>query len=364
MGIFDIFTGAPQQQAAADTRNYITGTQNQLLTGNSNAGQTAGNYINAGYDSAGRQLTQGYDTGANAINSGASSALNYLGQGAAGAMGQLGQARNDLTANGGAYQPLSDLAGRYRQGSDLYNGALGVNGAEGSAAARSAFTAAPGYEYTLNAGLDAIDRRANAAGMLAGGNTNRSAIDYATNQANQGWESYLNRLAGQQAGELSATAGAAAGNQGNNQALANLGTTGANILNTQGQNQAGVAAGQGTSLADLAKGYYGGEAGLDTQRAGLQAQNAVGTNSANQAAVLNLTPGYTKTYSDAAAAQTAGSGNLWNLGLQGLKLAAGAAGGGGFDLGSMFGGGQNPIVNGATYVTGGGAGNTPIPTFR
>jgi hypothetical protein len=324
MGIFDIFTGAPQQQAAADTRNYLGNTQSTLLNNNANAGQTAGNYINSGYDSAGNALAQGYSDATGAINQGTNSAQGYLTQGASGALGQLGQARTDLTANGGAYQPLSDLAGRYKQGSDLYNNALGVNGAAGSAAAQSAFTAAPGYEYTLNAGLDAIDRRANAAGMLAGGNTNRSAIDYATNSANQGYSSWLDRLAGQQAGELSATSGAAAGNQANNQALAGLGTTGANILNTQGQNQAAIASGQGTSLADLAKGYYGGQAGLDTQRAGLQAQNATGTNAASQAAVLNLTPGYTKTYSDAAAAQTAGSGNMWNLGIQAAKLAAGA----------------------------------------
>jgi hypothetical protein len=327
MGIFDIFTGAPQQQAAADTRNYISGQQTNLQNANNTARDAAGNYITQGYGNAAGALGQGYDAASGAINQGAQGALGYLGQGAAGAMGQLGQARSDLTANGGAYQPLADLAGRYKQGSDLYNNALGVNGASGSQAAQSAFTAAPGYQYTLNAGLDAIDRRANAAGMLAGGNTNRSAIDYATNAANQGYDSWLNRLQGQQAGELSATSGAAAGNQGNNQALAALGTTGANILNTQGQNQAGIVAGQGTSLADLAKGYYGGQAGLDTQQAGLLAQNTVGANNANQAAVLNLTPGYTKTYSDAAAAQTAGSGNLWNLGIQAAKLAAGAAGG-------------------------------------
>jgi hypothetical protein len=253
-------------------------------------------------------------------------ALGYLGQGAAGAMGQLGQARSDLTANGGAYQPLTDLAaaiGRARTSTTMRSASTGRTG---SAAARSAFTAAPGYDYTLNAGLDAIDRRANAAGMLAGGNTNRSAIDYATNAANQGWDSWLNRLQGQQAGELSATSGAAAGNQANNQALAGLGVTGANILNTQGQNQAGIAAGQGTSLADLAKGYYGGVAGLDTAQGWALAGNTLGANNANQAAVLNLTPGYTKTYSDAANAQTAGSGNLWGLGLRLAKLAPGQAG--------------------------------------
>jgi hypothetical protein len=165
--------------------------------------------------------------------------------------------------------------------------------------------------------------------MLAGGNTNRSAIDYATNAANQGWDSWLNRLQGQQAGELSATSGAAAGNQGNNQALAALGTTGANILNTQGQNQAGIAAGQGTSLADLPRATTAGARARYRTGHGALAGNTVGANNANQAAVLNLTPGYTKTYSDAANAQTAGSGNLWNFGLNVAKLAAGAAGGGG-----------------------------------
>lgn len=327
MGIFDIFTGDPQKKAAEDTRNYIGQQQTALQSGNNQARDAAGNLITQGYGDAGAALGQGYGTATGAINQGANSALGYLGQGAAGAMGQLGQARNDLTANGGAYQPLSDLAGQYGKGAGLYADALGINGAGGTANARSAFTAAPGYDYTLNAGLDAIDRRANASGMLAGGNTNRSAIDYATNQANQGYNGWLDRLGGYNGLQLSATQGAAAGNQGNNQALAGLGTTGANILTTAGQNQAGIAAGQGTSLADLARGYGSGQAGLDTQQAGLLAQNTVGANNANQAAVLNLTPGYTKTYSDAANAQTAGSANLWNLGIQGAKLAAGAYGG-------------------------------------
>lgn len=327
MGIFDIFTGDPQKQAAADTRAYIGKTQGELTAGNNQARDAAGNLITTGYGNAGAALGQGYDAATGAINQGANSAQGYLTQGAQGALGQLGQARTDLTANGGAYQPLSDLASQYGKGAGLYADALGINGASGTANARSAFTAAPGYDYTLNAGLDAIDRRANAAGMLAGGNTNRSAIDYATNQANQGYNNWLSNLGGYNNLQLSATQGAAAGNQANNQALAGLGTTGANILNTQGQNQAAIASGQGTSLADLAKGYYGGQANLDTQQAGLLAQNTVGANNANQAAVLNLTPGYTKTYSDAAAAQTAGSGNLWNLGIQAAKLAAGAAGG-------------------------------------
>lgn len=324
----DIFTGAPQQQAAADTRNYITGAQTNLINSNNAARDAAGAYINQGYGNADLTLGQGYDVARGAINNGAQGALGYIGQGTQGALGQLGQARSDLTANGGAYQPLSDLAGQYGKGASLYADALGINGAGGTANARSAFQQNPGFQETLNAGLDAVDRRANAAGMLAGGNANRSAIDYATNVTNQGYNNWLSNLGGYNNLQLSATQGAAAGNQQNNQALAGLGTTGANILNTAGQNQAGIVAGQGTSLADLAKGYYGGVAGNDIAQGGALAQGAVGANNANQAAVLNLTPGYTKTYSDEAAAQTAGSGNLWKLGIEAAKLAAGAAGGG------------------------------------
>jgi hypothetical protein len=339
MSIFDIFTGDPQKKAAEDTRNYITGQQNALTANNNTARDAAGNYITQGYGGATGALGQGYREGQSAIGNGAAGAIDYLNQGQQGAIGQLGQARTDLTANGGAYQPLSDLATQYGKGANLYADALGINGATGNANARSAFTEAPGTEYVRNQGIDAINRRANAGGMLVGGNANRDAIDYATNQANQGYDKWLSNLQSFNPLQLSATQGAASGNQANNQALATLGVTGANLLNTGGQNRAQIATGQGNSLADLAKGYFGGQAGLDVGQGTALAGNTVGANNANQAAVLNLTPGYTKTYSDAANAETAGSGNLWNLGLNVAKLAAGGAGGasgGGAGGGSSF----------------------------
>lgn len=51
-------------------------------------------------------------------------------------------------------------------------------------------------------------------------------------------------------------------------------------------------------------------------------------------------------------------------GLGGAALMGPLAGMGGMGgLGSLFGGGANPIVPGAMNLIGGGAGNTPIPTF-
>jgi hypothetical protein len=350
MGIFDIFTGDPQKKAAEDTRNYITGQQTALTANNNTARDAAGNLIQTGYGDAAGALGQGYNTAAGAINGGANNAYGYLDQGTQGALGQLGQARTDLTANGGAYQPLSDLATQYGKGAGLYADALGINGAAGTANARSAFQQAPGYETTLNAGIDAVNRRANAAGMLVGGNANRDAADYAGNLANQGYNSWLTNLAGFNPLQLSATQGAATGNQANNQALAGIDTAGANLLNTAGQNKAGIATGQGSSLADLAKGYYGQLGANDVAQGTALAANTTGANNANQAAVLNLTPGYTKTYSDAANAQTAGSGNLWNLGLNVAKLAAGGAGGA---SGGASGGGGSSFLPSASFLQNG-----------
>lgn len=70
-----------------------------------------------------------------------------------------------------------------------------------------------------------------------------------------------------------------------------------------------------------------------------------------------------KAYETKMAQQNAIFGGLAGLAGAGLTggMSLGMGGMGG--LGSLFGGGANPIVNGATYLTGGGAGNTPIPTF-
>lgn len=313
MGLFDIFTGQPGIDAANNNKALLQGTQNTVVSGNNATRDATNSTLGAGYSAANKNLAGGYDAATSAINNGANGALDYLGQGASGAVGAL-------TANGGAYKPLTDLAASYGKGAGLYADALGVNGADGASRASAAFTSNPSYDYTLNAGLSAIDRRANAAGMLQGGNANRDAISFATNAANQNYGSWLDRLGGYNNLQLGATQGAATGNAGVNQSVAN-------ITNTEGQNQASVVGQQGGSLADLAKSYYGGLAGNDIGNASAIAGNTGNWQNANDAAMMNITPQIAGQNTAAANSQMAGSGNIWNAGLQLAKLAAGAGGG-------------------------------------
>lgn len=104
----------------------------------------------------------------------------------------LATSNNYLTKAYGLYGPLSDLANK---GSTSYADALGLNGAAGSDAARAAFTSLPGYQEGLNTGLDTLERRASARGLLGSGNTSADTIKYATDYANQNYGNYLQSLA-------------------------------------------------------------------------------------------------------------------------------------------------------------------------
>ncbi len=123
----------------------------------------------------------------------------------------FGQGRDALTANStraaGYYQPLYDTA---RRGYDALADALGINGADGSARARAAFAAAPGYTTQLQAGLDAIDRGAAARGTLSSGGTHAAEMKYASDLAGQGWSNYLDALSGY-GGQALGTAGGLGG---------------------------------------------------------------------------------------------------------------------------------------------------------
>ena len=320
MGIFDAFTGDPAKEAAARSRALLQQTQNDITNRTTATKGEAAGYLTSGFGSARRNLGAGYGAASGAVGAGARDALGYLDEGSRAALGALGQARGDLAANGGAYAPLTDLAARFRAGSQLYADALGLGGADGNARAAAAFTAGPGYDFTLNQGLDAINRRRNAAGSLTSGNADIDALKYGQGLANQTYQQWLTNLAPYNAHELSATSGAASGNAALSQNLANLGIKSADLLNATGQNKAQVAQGQGTTLADIANRYYSGLAGLDTSEGGALAGNATNATNAINAAALNLAPQIGKTYADEAAAAMSGSTNLWNLGFNLAKM--------------------------------------------
>jgi hypothetical protein len=156
-------------------------------------------------------LTQGYNTG-------------------------VGNLNNAL----GAYQPLNDLASKYGAGSTMLLNALGANGTAGSQAATNAFQNSTGYLSGLDAGLDAINRRRAAAGMLASGNADQDATNYATNLVNQQYGTWLNGLGSFTNPELSATSGAATGTANTYGDLASLANNNAtNQVNLLGQTTAG-----------------------------------------------------------------------------------------------------------------------------
>lgn len=194
----------------------------------------------------------------------------------------------------GAQGYLSDIADLWRpygvygenlgrQATDLYSDALGLGGAEGTQRARDAFTSSPGYEFQLNQGLDALERRAAAQGRLQSGQTGLDTLNYATGLASQDYNNWLSNL-----GDLSGT--------------------GLNLW------QSGLS-GQAGSLSDLAN--------LETWRPG---------------AIIDLQSGITNGMMGASNQRAEGSRQMISGGLGGLANIMGAIGGSSGGGGNIFGG--------------------------
>lgn len=260
MGIFDIFTGAPAKNAAASNQALL-----RFVSDRNRA-----------------DITGAADTGAGYLNTGIKDALGYLGHAGA---------------------PLSSLAEKYGGATTLGLNALGVNGQPGIDAARGAFTASPGYDFNLKQGLEAINRRRAAGGMLDSGNADRDAQEYGAGLASREYGDWISRLLGFTNPELSAN-------------VAGAGLT---------RDMANVSARGGESLANLYTNAANARSGGD----------------------LALAGPYTKQTSDAAGAELTGSKNLWGLGMAAAQTAAGMPG-----L-NFFGGSSGPSAAN-TGLSGGG----------
>jgi hypothetical protein len=173
----------------------------------------------------------------------------------------------------GAYAPLSSLATQQGQGTTMLLNSLGLNGAAGGQTAWDAFQSAnPQTHGAIDAGLEAINRRRAAAGMLNSGNSDADALKFAQNQQNQQYGNWQSSLAGLNSNAINATNAAAAGKAG----------------------------------------AYGSLANLAQQNAG----NLVNLNT-------NVTNGINSQNTQEANAKTAASGNIWNFGMNLAKLGAG-----------------------------------------
>ena len=323
MDLMSIFSGDPAKHAADQQRRFFEDTR---LRGEADLDRTLQQNLataRMGYGGARDDAIRYTDSARNYLTGGRDQALGFVDAGTADARSVLDRARGDVTS-------LSDLAGRYRTGADMYSNALGLNGPQGNQTAVGAFQAGPGYDFALDQGLDAISRRRNAVGMLDSGNADRDAQTFGMGMANQEYSNWLGRLQGYQPLELQAT-------QGANQTLANLGLAEAGMLNTAGTNKAGIASGTGLNLANITS-------GLGTTLGNVnigEANTLAGLNERSNAQRLGLSQNnaqpYAKTYGDEAMAEMAGAKNAWGLGLNLASLAA-SANFGGSPLSSLFGG--------------------------
>jgi hypothetical protein len=155
----------------------------------------------------------------------------------------------------------------------------GAGGTPNNAAAETALAGTPGYQFTLNQGLDATKNAASASGMLLSGNTLQSLDKYGSGLADQTYQQTVGNLenavntgqaaaAGQAAnvGTAATNMGNIAVNQGNTLAgidantiagIENAGSTGVNNYIMNNTLASLTAGGGGSSLSDPAlQGQY------------------------------------------------------------------------------------------------------------
>jgi hypothetical protein len=171
----------------------------------------------------------------------------------------VASANTDYAAALGLYQPLADT---YGKGSSMYADALGLGGADGNARATSAYQTGPGYQFSLDQALQAVERRAGAQGQLGSGQTGIDTINTAHGIANQDYGNWLERLSGYDGKALGAADsqaniyGGMAGmdyNAGNAKA-----GYGWNAATGQAQAQAGYEAGKDQTGANIIGAALGG----------------------------------------------------------------------------------------------------------
>lgn len=118
----------------------------------------------------------------------------------------LKQANKDYAGALDAYSPYASSGAA---ANTAYSDALGLNGSAGTTSARQMFTASPGYDYSVNQALQAVERRAGAQGQLGSGQTGLDTVNAAYGLANNDYNAWLDRLNGLNSQGLTAANGQA-----------------------------------------------------------------------------------------------------------------------------------------------------------
>lgn len=300
MGLLDAFTGANAKNAGRDNAQWATQVYGRQEADMRNRAQNAVDDINKGlWDGQGQYVGQ-QQKGLDAL------------------AGAYAQGRSDLgTGFERAVATLDPYARAGGAASTMYSNSLGLNGADGNAAATSAFQASPGYQWQVDQATDAAARKANSLGMAASGNTLAALTTLGQNLANQeysGWQDRLNGL-GQQG--FQASQGIANAATGLGQGLAGLGQA-------YGQNAASL---YGKGASDLLN------SGLTAEQLKSNVWNNL--NNVEAGFTSNFMNLATNSNMEGAKAADAANGNMWGA-IGGLASnifgAAGKAGG----FGSLF----------------------------
>ena len=345
MGLFDFLSGSDEAEAAAAKNAALLNTYGQTANKAFDTYQTAGlgalgagktaalSDLSAGLggqvDAYGRAIStlQGVPTdplqqGINAFSSGMSGAQT----GVAGA----------LEAGQGGVNTLRDLGASYAPAVNAYYGALGLQGPDAAAAARSNFQESPGYKYQVSEALKGVLANASKTGGAASGNTLDALRTRAQGSADAEWQDYLNRLQGfvtpqLQAGTTLAGAYGTLGQLG-------LGAVNAQLPWTQGLNQAynnlfvgqrglaGDISGQYGNIASATGANYGARAGAETGY-GQDVTNVYGNvASGNTQTARDIAQGNIASNNQVAQAGQADAANYWGAIGSGVKAAGMAFG--------------------------------------
>ena len=108
------------------------------------------------------------------------------------------------------YQPYTEAG---QQGLTASQDLLGLNGPDAAKTAMDRFQTSPGYQWSLDQGLRAVDAGAAAKGMLRSGATLKAEQTYGSGLADQEFTNYYNRLYNLAGQGLTAAGGVATANQ-------------------------------------------------------------------------------------------------------------------------------------------------------
>lgn len=220
MSFFDLFSGQDGRESAIWSATQAQQTQ-QLINSLLQQSQTqALDAIDAGEPRALEAMQSAYDT-----------------------------ARGDYDAAKALFSPYTT------QGLDAWRmmgNATGLYGADGNAAATSAFRASPGYQWSVDQATDAVARKAAALGVAGSGNTMAAISDRAGHMADQEYGDWYNRLSGISDRGYDATGKVAAITTGQGDLASRLGQSTADLYSSDAARRAAIFGGTGTAMANAA----------------------------------------------------------------------------------------------------------------